>query len=223
MRTLRLGTAVAAGGLVCFLVSSLAQAQPGEPPPPPPPSGAGGGYYGPPPAENPGGFFNRRGLAIGFGFGIGGMSTDSGPIECYDCDYEPAAVGVDFHVGAMLNPRLALLFEIWGTGQAVEASGRTMLMQTMVMGAIQYWLTPQLWIKGGLGGASLTYSIDDPDYGSDSQEIDSGGAVMGAIGYEIMSGRKFAIDLQLRGGVGTYEGINDRIKSGALSVGFNWF
>ena len=223
MRTLRLGSAVAAGALVCSLLSSLAQAQPGGPPPPPPPSGAGGGYYGPPPAQESGAFFNRRGLAIGFGFGVGGMSAESGPIECVGCDYEPAAVGVDFHIGAMINPRFALLFEVWGTGQAVDADGRTVLVQTMAMAALQYWLTPQLWLKGGLGAAQLSYSFDDGYGETDSAEIDSGGAIMGAVGYEIMSGRKFAIDLQLRVGSGTYEGISDQINAGTLSVGFNWF
>jgi hypothetical protein len=216
MRALRLAPAMVAGALLCSLVSS-AQAQPGGPPPPPPPSG---GYYGPPPVENAGGFFNRRGLAIGFGFGIGGMSAESGPIECTGCDYEPAAGGVDFHIGAMINPRLALLFEVWGTGQAVDAEGRTVLVQTMLMGAIQYWLTPQLWLKGGLGASQLSYSIDD-GYETNSSEIDSGGGVMGAIGYEVMSGRKFAIDLQLRVGRGTYERISE--QAGTFSVGFNWF
>ena len=72
-------------------------------------------------------------MSIGFGFGVGGMSADSGPIECFDCDYEPIAGGVDFHIGAMLSPRFALLFEAWVTGQALDADGRTLLMQSMGM------------------------------------------------------------------------------------------
>ena len=38
MRKLRVGTAAAAAVLGCFLFTSVAQAQPGQPPPPPPPS-----------------------------------------------------------------------------------------------------------------------------------------------------------------------------------------
>lgn len=151
------------------------------------------------------------------------MSAESGPIDCLGCDYEPAAAGFNFHIGGMVNPRLAILFEVWGTGQQVTASGDEVLMQTMAMVALQYWLTPQLWIKGGIGGAHLSLSVDDGFGDSDSLEIDDGGAVMGAIGYELMSTRKFAIDLQLRLGSGTYDGIDDQIHSGMVQIGFNWF
>ena len=220
MHKLRVGTAAAAAVLGCFLFTSVARAQPGQPPPPPPPSGGGGGYYGPPPPQSA--FFHRRGLAIGFGFGVGGMEAESGPIECLNCDYEPAAFAYDFHVGGMINPRLAILFEIWGSGQQLDADGTMLLMQNLMMVAAQYWLTPQLWIKGGVGAAHLTVSYDD-GYEADSESIDDGAGIMGAIGYEVVSGRKFAIDLQLRIGTGTYDGINDQITAGAFSVGFNWF
>jgi len=224
MRKLSLAAALAAALALCLLTVSQAHAQPGYPPPPPPPAGGGQGYQPGPPVGAPGapGFFQRRGLTIGFGVGVGGMTAESGPIECIGCDYEPIAGGFDFHIGGMLNPRLALLFEIWGTGQAVDAGGTTILLQTFGMVAIQYWVTPQLWLKGGLGGAQLSYSYDT-EYESDSQEIDTGGAIMGAVGYEVMSGRRFAMDIQLRLGSGSYDGINEQINAGTIGVGFNWF
>jgi len=122
----------------------------------------------------------------------------------------------------MINPRLALMGEIWGTGQSVEASGSTTLLQTMVLGVAKYWVTPQLWLKGGLGVANLSYSIDT---GRDvvSDDVDAGGAIMGGIGYDIMSSRRFALDVQLKGGAGTYDGINEQVSSGMLNLGFTWF
>jgi hypothetical protein len=224
MKNVRLTTALAA--TAALLMTTNAFAQPGAPapaePPPPPSAGPGGsGYYAQPPMKGPR-FHHRRGLSIGFGFGVGGMSADSGPIDCIDCDYEPAAVGFDFHIGGMINPRLALLFEVWGTGQQVTAAGDEVLVQTMVMAAIQYWVTPQLWIKGGIGASHLSLSVDD-GYANDSVDIDDGGGVMGAIGYELLSGPRFAVDLQLRLGSASYDGINDQIQSGLVQIGFNWY
>lgn len=214
-------TAAVAAMATSLFAPSTAHAQPGAPPPPPPPGG-GGGYYATPPPPIHAPYWQRRGLTIGFGFGVGGMSAESGPIECAGCDYDPAAGGFDFHIGGMISPRLALVFEIWGTAQALESSGRTMLVQTMAMVGLQYWLTRQLWIKGGVGAANLSVSYDD-GRGGDSEDIDTGGAIMGAIGYEIMSSRRFAIDLQLRVGSGTYSGIDDQINAATFGVGFNWF
>jgi hypothetical protein len=222
MRTIRLVPAALAATIL--LASSVAFAQPGSQPPPP------GGGYGPAPqgyySQNPymlpGGFWDRRGLSLGFGLGIGGMSSNGGPIECFDCDFNPASLGGDFHIGGMIDPRLAVLFEIWGTTQTLDANGTAFLTQTLFMAALQYWVTPQLWIKGGLGVAGLTQTIDDGYYVYD-EGIDSGGALMGAIGYELLSARHFAIDLQLRLGTASYDGIRERINSGTVGVGFNWY
>jgi len=229
MRKLGLGTAAAAALSLSILAPPTAAAQPGAPPPPPPPADPG---YGAPPApapslELPGGFFYRRGLAIGFGLGVGNMSFDSGPIECIDCEADPAAVGFDFHIGGMLNPRMALLFEVWATTKQIDYYGTTFFSQAMMMGALQYWLTPQLWLKGGLGLSTLSYSIDgedvDVECGQPDGEPCTGGAIMGAVGYEVLSSRNFAIDLQLRFGSGSYEGISDQVNAITFGADLNWY
>lgn len=202
-----------------LLVPAVALAQPGAGQPPPPQ----GGYYGAPPPTADGGFFMRRGLSVGFGFGLGGMSDTSGPIECGNCDYNPAAFGFDFHIGGMISPRLALLFELWANGQSLESTGTVTLMQGMAMVAAQYWVTPQLWIKGGLGASDLSISYDDGYYEPTSEAVDQGGAIMGGIGYEVMSSRRFALDIQGRLGIGTYDGIQEQITVGTIGVGFNWY
>jgi hypothetical protein len=207
--------------LAVVLFSSLtgtALAQPGYGPPPgqpgygpPPPA-----YYPPPPPPG------RSGLAIGFGFGLGGMEADSGPIRCDRCNYDPVAGGFDFHIGAMLQPNLALLFELNATGQRLDAVGAEYLNQIQLMAALQYWITPMLWIKGGVGSSHLSISYDD-GYGGDTADLDSGLGLMGAIGYEILHSSRFAIDLQLRLSSGTYGGLEDEIHAGILGVGFNWY
>lgn len=215
---MKTSTSLLAALLLVTAAVGTAAAQPGGygPPPPgygPPPPAP---YYGPPPVAE------RRGLAIGFGFGIGGMEAESGPLRCDGCDFDPIAGGIDFHIGAMINPRMAILFELQGTGQTLDDQGFETLTQVMLMGAVQYWATPQLWVKGALGTSHLGISYDD-GYQSDSAELDSGLGVMGAVGYELLSSPQFAIDLSLRLSSARYDGLDDSIHSGLVGVGFNWY
>lgn len=202
-----------------LLAPAAAAAQPGYGPPPPP-----AGYYSQP-TTVPGGFHDRTGrMAIGFSLGLGGMNIGDDDVTCVNCDYDPIAGEFDFHIGGMLSPRFALLFEVQGNAQTVEenAFGATSLVQATAMVAGQYWLTPQLWIKGGIGGASLSYSYDD-GYDSQSENIDEGMALMGGVGYELLSARTFSIDLQGRLISGSYDSFDQNVTAGTVGVGFNWF
>jgi hypothetical protein len=203
----------AATASVLLLAAGTAAAQPGYGPPPPPPPGYG--YYPPPPTE-------RMGLTLGFGLGIGGMDSDSNLAACRGCDYDPAAGGFWFHIGGMINPHLAGLFELWLMGQQVDAGGTTTLYQSMVMGAIQYWLTPQFWLKGGIGFAGLQVQYADGYY-YDEEDLGTGLALMGAAGFEILHSTEFAIDLQLRLGSGNYDGIDEQVNVAMFGIGFNWY
>ena len=124
----------------------------------------------------------------------------------------------------MLSPRFALLFEVQGNAQTIEENtyGATSLVQATAMVAGQYWLTPQLWLKGGIGGASLSTSYDD-GYTSDSQDIDQGMAIMGGAGYELLSAQNFSIDLQGRLISGSYDSLGQNVTAGTVGVGFNWY
>jgi len=205
-----------------LLAPAAAAAQPGYGPPPPPRQG----YYSQPAASTvPGGFHDRTGrMAIGFSIGLGGMQVGEDDVSCPSCDYEPVGVEFDFHIGGMLSPRFALLFEVQGNGKTVDenAYGATSLVQGTAMVAGQYWVTPQLWVKGGIGAASLQWSYDD-GYESFNEDIDEGMALMGGVGYELLSARNFSIDLQGRLIAGTYDGIDEQVTSGSVGVGFNWF
>jgi len=216
--------AAALAALALLAAPSLAGAQPGAPPPPPPsgygppPSGYGygGGYYAPAPDPT------RRGLTLGVGLGVGGMDSDSNLTECFDCDFDPIALAFDLHLGAMLTPNLALVGEVFWHGQTLDEDGFNWLNQTMLMGALQFWLTPQFWIKGGLGVAHLSTHFDD-GYAFGDDTVDTGAAVMGAAGFEILHSPWFAVDLQLRLASGSYEGVDEQVNVGTLGLGFNWY
>ncbi len=202
-----------------LLAPAAAAAQPGYGPPPPP-----AGYYSQP-TTVAGGFHDRTGrMALGFSLGLGSMQVGDSDVTCANCDYEPIAGEFDFHIGGMLSPRFALLFEVQGNAQTVQenAYGATSLVQATAMVAGQYWLTPQLWVKGGIGGASLSYSYDD-GYDSQSENIDEGMALMGGVGYEVLSARTFSIDLQGRLVSGSYDSFEQNVTAGTVGVGFNWF
>jgi len=206
-----------------LLAPAVASAQGYYGPPP-----GGGGYYAQPPGLLPGGYFDRTGrLALGFSIGLGGMSSSNqGDIGCPSCDWNPVAGEADFHVGGMLSPQFALLFELQLNAQTIDqvnqGEGTVTLSQGVAMIAGQYWVTPHLWIKGGIGAAHLSYDFNDA-YQTQSEPIDNGAALMAGAGYEVYATREFAVDLQARIIEGTYKGIDDQITSGTVGVGFNWY
>ncbi len=212
--------AVTALGVLAAMPAA-SRAQPGQPPPPgrlaPP------GYGGPSYIEDDG-YYWRHGLALGFGIGVGAMNDSSGPLDCATCRYEPFAGGFDFHIGGMLNPRLALLFELAITNQQIGSTAYEdiSLYQAMVLIAAQYWLLPRLWIKGGIGLAHLSEVYDD-GYAALDSDVADGGAILGAVGYELLSAPHFALDANLRLGLGSYDAIQDNVGSVIVGVAFNWY
>jgi hypothetical protein len=194
----RLAVALGIGAIVLLGSLSTAQAQYGAPPP-----------YGPGPSRG----MYRGGLVIGFGLGLGGISTSD---NCFRCS--GAAGGFEFHIGAMLNPRLALMFDGWGLGRPIDEGGT--LTNGMAAAALQYWVTDVFWLKGALGFGEVRISYDDGYYYGGSDSL-SGLGIMGAGGFEIMQSYNFALDLQLRLAHMSYDfgGANNF----ALMVGLNWY
>ncbi len=195
--------------LACLLFPSLAFAQ----------------YYSAPPpsSQHPGGFHNRSGrLMFGFSAGLGGMSDKGGDIECANCDYGTLTGQLSGHIGGFIGPRLALMGEAQGNAQTLATDGfdDEVLVQTALMLAAQYWITPQFWIKGGIGFANL--QVEDTFFGPVTRP-ENGMALMGALGFELLSARHFSIDLQGRLLNGSYEGIDNNITAGSIGIGVNWF
>lgn len=171
--------------------------------------------------SGPGGFHDRTGrLTYGAALGLGGMHDGGSTITSCNCDFNPIAFEGDLHIGGVLNPRLALMLELQLNSQFVDHSidGDVFLTQGAAMFAAQFWVLPMLWVKGGIGFASL--QVND-DYFTD--EIGTGGAVMGAVGIELLSARNFALELQGRLINGSYNSLNDNITSGTVGLGINWY
>ncbi len=164
----------------------------------------------------------RSGFTFGVDLGLGSMTAESGPIVCEGCDEEPVAVAASFEVGLMLNPRLALLFHGRGTFRSLDVDGVNVLYNTMGLVAAKYWLTRQLWVKGGLGFAVLGITYDN-GFVAEDEQLDEGGASMLAIGYEVLHSRRFAIDLSLTGTESVFNALDDSIGTAVISLGATWF
>jgi hypothetical protein len=174
-------------------------------------------------APVPGGFHNRTGrLSYGFGLGVGGMYDGGSAItSCANCDVQPLAGEADFHIGGVLSPRLALLFELQGNIQTVHSdafNGDTLLKQGAAMFAAQFWVLPQLWLKGGIGFANL--QVDDAYF---LEDFGTGVAFLGAAGVELFSARNFALDLQGRVLQTSYNSLDDNVTSATIGIGIDWY
>jgi hypothetical protein len=190
--------------------------------------GSGPGYYNQPQQQqNPGGFHQRQGrLLFGASVGLGAMNDDVGDIDCTNCS--DLSLQGALHVGGFIGPRLALMGEVQGNAQtlAVDSGGGTeTLVQSALMIAAQYWVTPQLWVKGGIGFANLR--VDWSAYGDgiiDAQTApENGVALLGAVGYEVMSARNFSVDIQGRLINGSYDAIDNNVTALSVGVGLNWY
>lgn len=182
------------------------------------------GYYAQPPPDSqlPGGFHNRQGrLAFGFSGGLGGMHDDFGDLQCDGC--RALSGEADLHVGGFVGPRLALLLELQGNIQQVSQGAFVeddeFLIQSAAMIAGQFWITPQLWLKGGVGFANLHVENNL----GESSPAENGLAFMGAAGFEVFSARNMAVDLQGRIINGSYEGIDNNITGITVGVGISWY
>jgi hypothetical protein len=177
--------------------------------------GYGPGYYaGPPPP--PRGVV-RSGFIAGVAIGGGAF----GIVDCDDCE-GTGALSLRGHLGGMLAPNLALMFDL------ESASGPfgddAVITQTTAMGVLRVWLGRIFYLQGGLGLAWLRLSTEGGGLAITSE---AGGAIMGGLGVELMQRPSFTIDLSLRL-IGSRYGGDDEdggfgVGGGTLLVGFNWY
>lgn len=200
MKSLALGFAMTLAVLLGSLATAQAQNQypPGYGPPP--------GYYAPPP---PGVY--RQGFFIGGALGFGG-------IEASPCGagYCGVAFAGEIHLGGMLNPRMGLEGDFWLNTRGISNSDGQFSHSISTL-ALQYWATPQLWLKGGIGVGHVQTTSDSLGL----LEDETGLALMGAVGFELAQGPHFALDLQFRLGRGVYDGAD--LNNYGFLIGLNWY
>ncbi len=152
-------------------------------------------------------------LGLSLGYGI--MTSE----ECNGCD-SLDGLGIDLHVGWMLSPQLAVVLEGFGVSHTEDGGGnRTQtLTQTAGLVGAQFWITPQVWLKGALGSGHLSLTNDSGEALARSED---GGAAMIAAGFEVLQSGNFALDIQLRAGAVAYE--RETMSMSALTLGANWY
>jgi hypothetical protein len=193
---------------------SIAEAQ-GYPPP----------YYPPPPPPPPPHGVYRGGLVYGFSGGVGAIHINN----CLP-DVCGVAGLLEGHIGGMINPRTALLLEIWGADHPWSSGGSSFeTINSFFTGAVQYWVNDIIWIKGGLGVAELRQTLSGYNYyynyGYATTADITGFGLFGAAGVEVLQSYNFALDIQLRLANGFYSQGGDSFSAQnfALMVGFNWY
>jgi hypothetical protein len=210
IRDTRLGLAIGIATIVVLGSASTAHAQYQAPPPgyyAPPPR-----YAYPPPPPPPQRGFYRDGLVLGVGLGVGGISASNCGDVC------GVAGAFEFHIGGMINPRLALMGDFWFNGRDVPNSDIS-VVHSLYTFAAQYWATDIFWLKAGIGGGNMNVSsnYDGFQYGDEN-----GLGLLGAAGVEFVQVGNFALDGQLRFGHGFYSEGGD-VNVWALMIGANWY
>ena len=151
----------------------------------------------------------RDGLAIGFGLHAGSLIADCDDQDDVDCDIK--AGGLDLHVGWFLGPSLSLQLDVWGMYHTEDF---LTIYQTITT------VAAQVWLKGGLGHARAGYEYDGilVDVADETEDVPG---VMIGVGYEVVVGRSFVLDIQGRYGTGKYD--NTKGHNASIGVGFNWY
>jgi hypothetical protein len=101
------------------------------------------------------------------------------------------------------------------SGASATENGAT-LSSAIMAGAGQFWLTPQFWLKGGLGIGQL--SVSDSSF---SDQSDTKLAITGAGGYEVYQSGNFAVDIKARLSIISFS--NGNLTSFAAMAGVNWY
>jgi hypothetical protein len=194
-------------------------------PPPPPGYGPPPGYppqgYGPPPR-----YPDRRGFVIGFSLGGGSFEVNCESVGCTQFfgigDRRFEGGSFTFHIGGMVNETMAILFDAWGV--AHSPNSRRTLTHNIGDIALRWFPHRLLWLQGGVGWANFNLHTDDCTSTQDCTERvgDTGFALVGGVGLELVQGRHFVLDVALRVAAGGY-GEGGSVNMTALQLGLNWY
>ena len=110
-------------------------------------------------------------------------------------------------------------------GAEVEAAGPwdAGFDHRVFMAAVQYWLAPRVWVRGGLGVG--VFGIIDGD-GGRAEQIDRGTAYSATLGFETArfgQSKPWTADVQVRFAQSKLEAIHLRPHNVSVQVGVAWY
>jgi hypothetical protein len=136
------------------------------------------------------------------------ISADGGGSET-----ETGLSGLNFQLGAYVNPDLAVSLRVSGTTFSTEFSDTTLISGFLGVNA-QYFVAPKIFVGGGAGIGILTTDQEDTD-------SETGLALNGRAGYEILQFSGSALLLALEITPGFYDG--GRVTSIGFQIGWQSF
>jgi hypothetical protein len=157
--------------LLCLLslaIASPALAQP-----------YGGGGYGAPVRTE------RHGLFGGGGLYGGEISCEGNCGESFR-----SAAGANGHLGYKFSHQLALIFDLWAM---TSSQNDVEITYVMASGGVRLWLAPQFWVQGTIGSGHANVRVGNLEARGDDVPI---GQL--AVGFELVKGYSWTIDLQAR-------------------------
>src|SRR5262245_40208790 len=132
------------------------------------------------------------GLFGGFGLHAGNLSCEGN-----NCNEFRKAGGFDGHLGWGLNAKLGLVGDFY---LMTSSEDNLDITQSIFTVGVRWWIVPILWVQAGVGGASASYHYDGPLGLQLEGHTDNVAAFAGAVGFEVLKGRKFALDIEGRFG-----------------------
>ena len=145
----------------------------------------------------------RKGFIMGIGVGKGKMT-------CRNCESHVGPFA-SIHIGGMITEKLALVMEFSEVGRTADSDA----FSSVLAPALQYWVSPRIWIKGGVGASHRSSG------GVAYNGSKAGLAFLGGIGVDIVQKGRFAIDLQAGFTTANVEGV--RANNFMALVGFNLY
>lgn len=164
----------------------------------------------------------RRGFIFGTAFGASSLQLNTTSLV-KETQYSISFP--NFKIGSMISNRSAVVLYLPGSIYRYKSVGRERDRGFEgIIPSYQYWMNNRWWILSGVGlclDAPAFYDIKSED----ERKFYFGPSIITAVGYEVWSKGKFALDVQGRINYG-YSNIPEGRRSGLavnVMVGFNWY
>jgi hypothetical protein len=151
----------------------------------------------------------RDGVTVGLdiGLGITSISADGGGSES-----QTGLSGLNLSLGGFMSPNMAVLLRLSGTTFS-DDFGPGSAISAFLGGEVQAWVAPKFFVGGGAGIGILGHTEYD--------DTESGFAITGRAGYEIVQGRSSGFHVALEVTPSFYEGA--RVTSIGLQIGWQHY